>query len=409
MQKVNATSLVKLIAIVLAVALLAVFSVKPVTEKINLGLDLQGGLHVVMEAQEQEGQKISEDTISKSIGILRTRVDQLGVAEAPIQPAGSNRIIIELPGVEDPDAAADFIGQTAELQFKDENGNVVLSGKNLQDAKAELDPGSNQPQVSLKFDEEGAQIFKDFSSQNIGKHMGIYLDDKMFTNPVISETIPDGNARISGGFETLKEAEDTAVLLRSGALPVTINIVEKRTVGPTLGSDSLAKSVEAGIVGLIMILVFMIGYYRVPGLVAAVSLVLYSCIVLWVMILLNATLTLPGIAGFILSIGMAVDANIIIYERIKDEMRHGKTLKASIEAGFNRAFWTVFDANITTLLVAGVLMFFGIGPIKGFAVTLSIGIIASLFTAIAFTRFLLRIVADVWTNTNLYVVMGGDK
>ncbi|NLB18989.1 MAG: protein translocase subunit SecD, partial [Syntrophomonadaceae bacterium] len=331
------------------------------------------------------------------------------VAEAPIQPAGNNRVIIELPGVADPEAAADFIGQTAELQFKDENGNVVLSGKNLKDAKAELDPASNQPQVSLKFDEEGAQIFKDFSSQNINKHMGIYLDDKMFTNPVISEVIPDGNARISGGFENLKDAEDTAVLLRSGALPVSMKIVEKRTVGPTLGSDSLALSVKAGIVGLVMILVFMIGYYRVPGLVAAISLVLYSSIVLWVMVLLNATLTLPGIAGFILSIGMAVDANIIIYERIKDELRHGKSLKASIEAGFNRAFWTVFDANLTTLIAAGVLMFFGIGPIKGFAVTLSIGIIASLFTAIVFTRFMLKIVADIWTNTALYVVMEGDK
>lgn len=403
MEKVNATSLVKLIVAVLAVALLAGLSFNPIKERINLGLDLSGGLHVVMEAQEKPGQKITQDTIQKSIGILRQRVDQLGVTEPIIQGEGNSRVIVELPGVEDPEAAADFIGQTAELEFKDENGNVVLSGKNLKEAKAELDPGTSDPQVSLEFDKEGAEIFKEFSAANIGKPMGIYLDDKMFSEPVIRDVIPDGMARISGGFESLQDAEDTAVLLRSGALPVSLSIEEKRTVGPTLGSDSLAKSLKAGIVGIIMILVFMIGYYRVPGTVAAVSLVLYACIVLWVMVLLKATLTLPGIAGFILSIGMAVDANIIIYERIKDELRHGKTLKAAIEAGFGRAFWTIFDANVTTLIAAGVLMFFGTGPIKGFAVTLSIGIIASMFTAITFTRWVLKMVSDLFKKTELYL------
>lgn len=403
MEKINATSLIKLIAAVLAVALLAGFSFNPIKERINLGLDLSGGLHVVMEAKEKPGQKITQDTIQKSIGILRQRVDQLGVTEPIIQGEGNSRVIVELPGVEDPEAAADFIGQTAELEFKDENGNVVLSGKNLDEAKAELDPGTGEPQVSLKFDKEGAEKFRVFSAANIGKPMGIYLDDKMFSEPIIQTEIPDGNARISGGFESLQDAEDTAVLLRSGALPVSLSIEEKRTVGPTLGSDSLAKSLKAGIVGIIMILVFMIGYYRVPGAVAAVSLVLYACIVLWVMVLLKATLTLPGIAGFILSIGMAVDANIIIYERIKDELRHGKTLKAAIEAGFGRALWTIIDSNVTTLIAAGVLMFFGSGPIKGFAVTLSIGIIASMFTAITFTRWVLKMVSDLLKKTELYV------
>ncbi len=404
MQKVNATSLVKLVAVVLAVVLLAGLSYNPIKERINLGLDLRGGLHVVMEAQEKPGKKITQDTIQKSIGILRQRVDQLGVTEPIIQGEGTSRVIVELPGVDDPDAAADFIGQTAELEFKDEDGNVILSGENLKEAKAELDSQSGEPQVSLEFDKEGAEKFRVFSAQNIGKPMGIYLDDKMFSNPMIREEIPNGMARISGGFESLKDAEDTAVLLRSGALPVTLSIEEKRTVGPILGSDSLAKSVRAGIIGLIMILIFMIGYYRVPGLVAAVSLVLYSCLVLWIMVLLKATLTLPGIAGFILSIGMAVDANIIIYERIKDELRHGKTLKAGIEAGFSRAFWTIFDANITTLIAAGVLMFFGTGPIKGFAVTLSIGVVTSMFTAITFTRWVLKMVSDIFKKNELYVV-----
>ncbi len=403
MQKVNATSLVKLLTLVLAVALVAGFSYGPISERINLGLDLRGGLHVVMEAQEKAGQTITEDTITKTIGVLRNRVDQLGVAEPIIQAVGNSRVIIELPGVQDPEAAADFIGQTAELTFRDETGKVVLSGANLKNAVAELDPQTGEAQVSLEFDVKGAEIFKEFSSKNIGKNMGIYLDEEMFSNPVISETIPNGMARISGGFEDLKAAEDTAVLLRSGALPVSMTIAEKRTVGPMLGSDSLAKSVKAGIIGIIMIFVFMVGYYRVPGLVAVVSLVLYSCIVLWVMVLLKATLTLPGIAGFILSIGMAVDANIIIYERIKDEMRHGKTLKAGIDSGFSRAFWTIFDSNVTTLIAAGVLMYFGTGSIKGFAVILAIGIISSMFTAITFTRGVLKLAADVWSKTEFYL------
>jgi preprotein translocase subunit SecD len=230
MQKVNATSLVKLVAVVLAVALLAGLSYNPIKERINLGLDLRGGLHVVMGAQEKPGKKITQDTIQKSIGILRNRVDQLGVAEPIIQGEGNSRIIIELPGVQDPEAAADFIGRTAEMEFKDENGNVVLSGENLTEAKAELDPQTSEPQVSLTFDKVGTEKFRAFSAQNIGKPMVIYLDNKVIQTATIQEAIPNGKARISGGFESLKVAEDTAVLLRSGALPVTMTIEEKRTV-----------------------------------------------------------------------------------------------------------------------------------------------------------------------------------
>ena len=192
----------------------------------------------------------------------------------------------------------------------------------------------------------------------------------------------------------MKEAETLAVQLRSGALPVTLHLAEKRTVGPILGSDSLEKSIKAGIIGLLMILIFMVGYYRLPGVVADISLVLYGVLVLGIMSLLGFVLTLPGIAGFILSIGMAVDANIIIYERLKDELRHGKTLRAAVDSGFRRAFWTIFDANITTLIAALVLMYFGVGPIKGFAVTLTIGILCSMFTAVVFTRWLLKWTAD---------------
>lgn len=404
MQKVNATSLIKLIGIVVAVALLAGFAYKPILERVTLGLDLRGGLHVVMEAKEKPGKKITKDTVEKSIGIIRNRVDQLGVVEPVIQGQGQRRIIVELPGVKDPEAAATFLGQTAELEFRDETGKVVLTGEHLKTAKAEIDPQTNEPQVSLEFDKIGAQQFREVTEKNVGRRIGIYLDNRKFTDPVVQEVIPNGKARITGGFKDLKDAEKTAVLLRSGALPVTLEIVEKRTIGPLLGSDSLAKSVKAGLVGILMILVFMIGYYRGPGLVAALSLLLYAVIVMGVMVLLHATLTLPGIAGFILSIGMAVDANIIIYERLKEEMRMGKTLKAAIEAGFNRAFWTIFDANLTTLIAAVVLMFFGTGPIKGFAVTLSIGIIASMFTAITFTRYVLKLVADLVKKPEFYGV-----
>lgn len=415
MQKVNATSMVKIIGTVLAVAVLAWLSLLPPTvagkpayksllDRVNLGLDLKGGLHVVMEAREKPGKKITSDTIQKSIIVLRNRVDNLGVAEPIIQAQGSNRVIVELPGVKDPEAAAQVLGKTAELEFRDmETGKVVVTGENLKDAKAEYDE-NQRPQVSLTFDSVGAKKFKDYTATHVGKRLGIYLDGELKTAPEVQSVIPNGQARITGGFEDLKAAEQTAALLRSGALPVTLEQVEKRVVGPTLGSDSLNKSVRAGIIGVLMILIFMIGYYRVPGVIAAVSLVLYSLLVLWIMVGLGATLTLYGIGGFILSIAMAVDANIIIYERIKDELRHGKTLQAAIEAGFNRAFWTIFDANLTTLIAAVVLFYFGTGTIKGFAITLSIGILTSMFTAITFTRFLLKAAADIFKNNKAYGV-----
>lgn len=404
MQNINLTSLIKLIGVVILVALLAIFSYEPIKSHVNLGLDLRGGLHVVMEAQEENGQKVTEETIQKSITILRNRVDQLNVKEPLIQGQGTNRVVLQLPGVQDPEKAADIIGRTAKLEFKDEKGNVIVTGANLKDAKGQLDPATNEAQVHLEFDKVGAEKFKVGTQANYKKLIGIYLDGKLQSAPRVDAVIQDGNAIISGSYKNLAEAQQDAILLKSGALPVKLTIVEKRTVGPILGSDSLTKSIRAGIIGLLMILIFMVGFYRVPGLVADLSLVMYSIIVMGAMALIGATLTLPGIAGFILSIGMAVDANIIIYERVKDELRHGKTLQAAIEAGFDRAFWTIFDSNLTTLIAAMVLMYFGTGPIKGFAVTLSIGILASMFTAITFTRFVLKDVSNLVRNTKLYGV-----
>ncbi|HZK43960.1 MAG TPA: protein translocase subunit SecD [Syntrophomonadaceae bacterium] len=396
-------SIAVITTIVLALGLLVYFAYPPLLGNLNLGLDLRGGLRVVLEAQEIEGEGLTEDTIQKAVGILRNRVDSLGVKETSLYPQGDKRVVIEIAGEEDPEAAVDILKNTAQLEFWDEEGNVLVTGKHLKDAQARMTQDGNTAEVTIEFDKEGAKLFGQATTNNVNKPLAIVIDNEIISAPNVNGPITDGNAVITGSF-TAKEAQDLAVLLRSGALPVSFEVMEKRSVGPTLGADSLEKSVKAGIIGLIAILLFMLGYYRLPGLIADISLILYSFIVLGVMWLLGAVLTLPGIAGLALSIGMAVDANIIIYERVKEELRHGKTLKASIEAGFSRAFWAIFDANITTLITALVLMYFGTGPIKGFAVTLSIGIVASLLVALTFTRYLLVLFANIFKNQKLYGV-----
>ena len=387
--------------VILALGLLVYFVNQPLFKNINLGLDLRGGLRVVLEAQEREGEPVTADTIQKAVGVLRDRVDNLGVKETSLYPQGNNRVVIEIAGEDDPEAAVDILKNVAQLEFRDEQGNVAVTGKNLKNAEARMNPNSQQAEVTLEFDQEGARLFGEATKANIGKPLFIVLDDRVISAPTVNTAITDGNAVIEGNF-TAKEAQDLAVLLRSGALPVSFNVLEKRSIGPTLGADSLDKSVKAGIVGIIAILIFMIGYYRLPGIIADLSLVLYSLLVLGAMVYLGAVLTLPGIAGFALSIGMAVDANIIIYERIKEELRFGKTLQAAIDSGFKRAFWTIFDANITTLITAMVLMYFGTGPIKGFAVTLSLGIIASLLIALTFTKYMLILFSNLAKNPKLY-------
>ena len=389
--------------IVVAIIGLVYFTYRPIMHNLQLGLDLKGGLHVVLQAQEKEGEEITQDTIQKSIGVLRNRVDNLGVKEPSIYPQGKDRIVVEIAGVDDPEQAVDIIKNTAQLEFQDEEGNVLVTGKDLKDAQASPGTGGQGATVDLEFNDAGAKLFAEATAKNVGRRIAIVIDEEVISAPTVNEPIPNGRAQISGGF-TAEEAQNLAVLLRSGALPVSFNIMEKRTIGPTLGADSLDLSVKAAIVGLIAILIFMIGYYLLPGAVAAISMALYTVLVLGTMIMLGTSLTLPGIAGFVLSIGMAVDANIIIYEHIKEELRLGKTLKASIQSGFARAFWTIFDAQLTTLIAALVLIWFGSGPIKGFAVTLSIGIIASLVVALGFTRYVMVLCADFVKNTKLYGV-----
>ncbi len=404
MVKVNRTmSIVISVAIVVALGLAAFFLHQPLINNLDLGLDLKGGLRVVLQAEEKPGEPITADTIQKAVGILRDRVDSLGVRETSLYPQGKDRVVIEIAGEEDPEAAVDILKNVAQLEFCDEEGNVLLSGKHLTDAQARVNPNDQSAYVEIKFDKEGANLFGQATKANVGKPLVIVLDGKVISAPTVRTAITDGNAIIEGSFDA-KEAQDLAVLLRSGALPVSFTVLEKRSIGPSLGADSLEKSLKAGIIGVLAVFLFMLGYYRLPGLIADISIVLYGLIVFGVMVLLNAVLTLPGIAAFVLSIGMAVDANIIIYERIKEEIRWGKTLQAAIDAGFKRAFWTIFDSNLTTLIAAVVLMYFGTGTVKGFAVILSIGLIANMFTALSFTRYLLILSSHLTRNKKLYGV-----
>jgi len=374
--------------VVLAILLVFGFYISPLAMAIKQGLDLQGGTHVVMEAVDTPEARVDEDAMQRVVKVMERRVNELGLTEPIIQRQGDRRVIIELPGVKDPDAAIALIGKTALLEFRDEAGRVVLTGKDLKDAKAQITQG-NRNDVSLEFTDQGAKIFADLTAKNIGKHITILLDNQVLTNPVVQEAIPSGKAVITGQ-RTIEEAQHLAILLRSGALPVKVDIVETRTVGPTLGQDSKDKSIFAFQISIIAIVLFMAAFYRLAGMVANITLALYVLMLLTALKMLNATLTLPGIAGIILSMGMAVDANVLIFERFKEEYRAGKTLRAAMDAGFSRAFLTIVDANVTPLFAAVVLFFLGSGPVKGFAITLGLGIVLSMFTAITATRFLLK-------------------
>lgn len=373
---------------------------------IRQGLDLQGGTHIVMQAEDTDQNKVTPEAITQVINIMQKRVNEMGLTEPIIQREGSNRIIIELPGEKDPQKAIDTIGKTAVLQFKDEEGNVRLTGEDLKDAKEQL--GQNkQPLVSLKFSDEGGKKFADLTAANVGRHIGIYLDGEMLTNPVVNEAITGGAAVITGQ-RTLEEAKDLAILLRSGALPVKMSVLEVRTVGPSLGQDSKDKSIVAFTIGLSLVVLFMLAVYRISGFVADTALLVYVLILLGVLYLLHATLTLPSIAGVILSIGMAVDANVLIFERFKEEIQEGKILRLAVQAGFKRAFVTIFDANMTVIITSAILFFLGSATVKGFALTLGLGVAVSMFTAITVSRTLLMLLIDAnWIHNPRW--FGGER
>ena len=395
-------NLTKFLALVVAIVAFFGYYISPLAMSIKQGLDLQGGTHVVLEAVDTPEAKVDEDAMQRVVKIIEKRVNEIGLTEPIIQRQGERRIIVELPGIDEPEKAIEMLGKTALLEFQNESGATVMTGKDLKDAKAEIGQNKNNV-VALEFSPEGAKLFGDLTTKNVGKQISILLDKKVLTSPVVNEPITGGKAIITGS-RTIEEARDLAILLRSGSLPVKVDVLEMRTVGPTLGQDSKEKSIVAFAIGIGSIVVFMLLFYRVAGFVANITLLLYVMMLLFSLKTLNATLTLPGIAGIILSMGMAVDANVLIFERFKEEYRGGKTLRAAMDAGFNRAFATIFDSNITTLLAVAVLFFLGTGPIKGFAITLGLGIVLSMFTAITVTKFMLRMLmhTNVFKNGKIF-------
>jgi len=396
------------------------------------GRDEKGKIYF-LSLNEQERTQIYKMAADQALETIRNRVDQFGVTEPDIRPQTGYRILIQLPGVKDPKRAIDLIGKTARLEFKlvdEENsledalkGNVPagseilqetavdrktgrkttvpyllkkrspLTGESITDARVELER-MGEPYVSLSFDSRGARVFERITGDNVGKRLAIVLDDKVYSAPVIRDKISGGKAQITGAF-SMDDAKDLAIVLRAGALPAPVKILEERTVGPSLGKDSIDQGFTSMVIGLSIILILVAIYYRLSGIIADVVLLLNIPFILGGLALFGATLTLPGIAGVILSIAMSVDANVLIYERIREELRLGKPARAAMEAGFARAFVTIFDSNLTTVIAGLVLLQFGTGPVRGFAVTLIIGLVSNVLTAV----FMARIVFDY-----LYVI-----
>ena len=450
----------RLLIVVVVIALSAgIFALKH--SDIKLGLDLRGGAHIVLQAKATDKKPVTAESIESLIAVLRSRVDQYGVAEPIIQKQGTDRVALDLPGVDDPQAALDLIGRTAVLEFRQvlgtspsvpvkperknyetedsyksavsmyeeakKNaseyvakmkaqlpdagelkvvnsvdgsgyllGKLYVGGNQLTKAETTFDQ-LGKAAVSISFNAEGAQLFDSATALNVGKQIAIVLDDTIISAPVVQQRISGGNAQITGKFTT-EEANRLAIMLRAGALPVDVDVLENRSVGPTLGADSIAKGIKSGLIGLALVAIFMLIYYGWLGIAADIALCVSMLIVMACMILLRSTLTLPGIGGLILTIGMAVDGNVLIYERMKEEARMGKTYLAALEAGFKKALVVILDSNITTLLAAAILFYCGTGPIRGFAVTLSIGTISAVFCNVVVTRSILGVMLSARDN-----------
>ena len=436
--------------------------------KVHLGLDLQGGAHLVYEADLSSVEPENyDDSLEGVRDVIERRVNALGVAEPVVQTvrsSGRYRLIVELAGVHDVNQAITAIGETPLLDFRepveeteeeatkvekigetdeaaptvdtsklkiegegddakivDEEGNPVdmetlseqlgqedqdqypgfkltkLSGQHLTKAQLQFDPNTNQPLVALEFNDEGKKLFGEITERNVGQPIAIFLDGYVVSAPRVNEAIRDGQAVIQGQF-TLDEAKELAMRLNAGALPVPVNLLSQNTVGATLGQASVEKSFLAGVLGLFLVCLFMIIYYRLPGLLAVLALVFYTLMVLALFKLIPITLTLAGIAGFILSVGMAVDANVLIFERVKEELRSGKSMKSAIDSGVKHAWVSIRDSNVSTIITCVILAWFGVGIIKGFAITLGLGILISMFSAIVVTRTLLYLVLGRWTE-----------
>ena len=383
----------------------------------DLDIAADGGLVTITLSDAAIEQRVSS-AVDQSIEIVRRRVDELGTTEPSIQRQGADRIVVQVPGLDDPARLKALLGQTAQLSFRlvDMTATpeappagsevvytedvppepyvlrrrVIISGEDLVDAQPAFDQQTNEPVVTFRFDSSGARRFGQVTQENVGRPFAIVLDNKVISAPVIREPILGGTGQISGGF-TVEEANDLAILLRAGALPAPLTILEERTVGPGLGEDSIEAGTVAGIIGALATFAFAMFAYGFFGLIASIGLVVNGLMLIGILSLLQATLTLPGIAGIVLTIGMAVDSNVLIFERIREELRHGKSPVSAIDSGFRRAIVTIADSQLTTLAAAIVMFWLGSGPIRGFAVTLTIGLGTSVFTAVYFTRMLVAV------------------
>ncbi|MBP6965640.1 MAG: protein translocase subunit SecD [Armatimonadetes bacterium] len=428
-------------------ALVVVSIVTIVKVPTKQGLDIAGGTRLVLEAQTDklaEGDKWGPEKLQAVLKIIERRVNTVGVSEPIVQPKGEKQIIVELPDVDDPEEAEKTLKSTAQMEFRyfqnvksdrhknapitmdvepdnagndvyvftDKEGNdvpaakilgtapLIITGRDLKpNSQAQKDPyGKNY--VAIEFNRDGRKAFADFTRRHVGDYLAIILDNEIISAPVIRTAILDGKAIIEGGFKDVQEATRLAELLNAGALPVPLEVVQKQTVEASLGKDSVDKSVRAGLIGVAILIVYMIGYYLLPGLLADIALIIYALLTMAIFKAVPVTLTLPGIAAYILSIGMAVDANVLIFERLKEELRNGKTLRAAIDAGFSRAFTSIFDSNMCTAITCAILWVYGTGPIKGFATVLFLGVAVSMFTAITVTRSMLYLLVNTGMATN---------
>lgn len=407
-MKNSVCSLILTLLCITLVVLVALFGIRGTAlsgvfeeDTISKGLDLVGGSSITFKAIPEEGTDVNMDeAVEKAINIMRKRLDGMNQNEATVSKVGTDSIRIEIPGVTNPEDAVKTLGSTAKLVFQDSDGNVVVEGKDVKSAQAiygQLNQNSvgSEWYVSLEFNEAARASFADATERMAAKkadgtnYIAIKLDEDTISRPSVEQRIDDTNCVISGSFDEAG-AKELATLISSGQLPVAFEEKELRSVGASLGSDALRSSLVAGLIGVILVMVYMILLYRLPGFISCLALVAYTAIFGVVLAATKITLSLPGIAGIILTVGMAVDSNVVIYERIKEELRTGKTLRASVQSGFNRAFTAILDANVTTLIASVVLWNFGTGSVQGFAKTLFIGVVISLFTALVVTRVLLN-------------------
>ena len=406
-------SMIKLgivLLLIVAVGFLAVnglqigkYILKPVSGAISLGLDLRGGVSTEYRVTDTTVDNY-DSLLDGTVAALRSRLTSAGFTEANVAVQGSDRILVEIPDVDDPEEVASIIGTPAHLEFRDPDGNVVIEGKDITSCGViYINEAQTRYGVSFVLSAEGKEAFAEATRQNIGKSISIYLDDELVSSPTVDEAITGGSGVISSGSdsssetseESYKWASNLAMLIQSGALPLDIEEVETRAISATLGIEAVDGAVLAGVIGLALVLIFMLVMYRLPGVAADMALLIYVLIVFYVMAIIGVQLTLQGIAGILLGIGMAVDANVVIFERFREELKSGRTLENAVRFGFKNAGRAVADSNITTLIAAIVLMIFGTGTIKGFATTLLISVLASLFTAVVVTRWLLNLICKL--------------